>query len=225
MNLTDCLGAVADGLCSRRNRMLRLVGSPAAECETLEDFRHFAMVAAFNALLELGGDPDDPDTWPAPAQLLPRARTWLARDLQSSSTTFGDFRARYARRDLMPHLRWDSWRGTERPRPVRHIITSPDPQPQEVALEEGLRGGLFEAVREVLNEYEAWVVYEHFWRGRTVRDIAKAVADGGTPVPSNGEPFVPHGRVEKRVQKLLQRALERAAARLGDEWRTLAAAA
>ncbi len=225
-DLTSRLTPIADLLCNKRNRMVRLIGTPAAECQDQHDFRHFAMVAAFNALVDLGGNPDDPATWPPDALLLPRARTWLARDLQASGTTFGDWRARYARRDLTPRLRWDAWRAPAPSNARTKALVTEEIYQQDLHLNESARQGLYDAVRAVLNEYESYVVYEHFWRGRTVRDIAKAIAEGGTPVPNeSGEPFVPRGRVEKRVQKLLQRALERAEKRLGAEWRMLAEAA
>lgn len=246
----------------RRGRgVRRLIGrTPDAECQDKAAYFHFALVAAFDAFVALGGSADDPTAFPWAErrdQLTEWARKRLVSDMQGAHTNFGDRRARRTPRERLPRLRWDVW-GRSESRMFRKKSPAADgganwhlhrlgfedaalaslysggmqspwmpdrASQQERDLEMAELDSLLAAVRSVLREYECWVLYEHYFRGRTLRDIAQDVVAGRCPElrykckRNYGEGPAGIRRAEKQVQQTLQRALARAGQRLGTEWR------
>lgn len=236
--LMEELDRVAAALVNPKERrgsgLRRLIGrTSSAECETWQDYRDFALVAAFEAYRARGGNPDAPETFPwedERERVIEWARRRLMADMQGPHTTFGDYYLREGERDRVPLLRWDCWDAGP------DIIAARGGQPcflpiepygpeREQALAELTT--LHLALKRVLTEYEAWVLCERFYRGRTLREIARDVVAGQCPAFNSSRPrdyTGPRGfaRAEKHVQKTLERALTRARQRLGTTWRQLA---
>lgn len=225
--------ALVDPKERRGSGVRRLIGATQmAECADHDAYFHFALVAAFNAYVAMGGTPEASGAFPWAEhreQLTERARKRLTHDIQGAHTTYGDLLARRTPRYRLPWLRWDSWgpptgrRDTRARRP-----TQPTHQPER-DLQIADLDGLLDAVRGVLTEYEGWVLTEHYARGRTLRDIAEDVAAGRCPElrykkckRNYGDGLAGIRRAEKQVQQTLQRALARAGERLATEWRTKA---
>lgn len=238
--LMEELDRVAAALVNPKERrgsaLRRLIGrTPLAECETWQDYRDFALVAAFEAYCARGGNPEAPDTFPwehERERVIEWARRRLMGDMQGPHTTFGDYYLREGDRDRVPLLRWDSWAVLEAPKEGgkpgthRHYVTREPYEPErEQALSE--LTSLPVALQRVLTAYEAWVLYERFCRGRTLREIARDVTVGQCPAFNSVRPRDYSGdkgfrRAEKHVQKTLERGLTRARLRLGTTWRQLA---
>lgn len=92
-------------------RMTRLTG----HMMTHQDVDHLALSAAFEAFLELGGDPNNPQAfnWNANSKALEkRGLLWLRRETIGRKTEFGDISTRVAARlnsAFVEGYRWSAW--------------------------------------------------------------------------------------------------------------------
>jgi hypothetical protein len=138
------------------------------------------------------------------------ARRWLCRELQGRATSYTDARTRRTTRLPYPQAGWDAWRdsgwGPGEP-----------PVPQEVDLHQQCLDELNNDLAHVLNEWELYVIREHFFKGRRQRDIGKEVAATNPKYKGDWE------RAEYMVQKTVTRALVRLKRRLGVKWQDMVA--
>lgn len=146
------------------------------------------------------------------------AKLWIGRQIQGRGSSYFDRRRRIRSRRCAPQAPWNSWRDVCDSDEIYGYQAPPfaEPQiPQERDFKEQLLQQLETALTGVLNEWEMYVIREHFIRGRRQREIAKELA---AKDPKYAGDWV---RAEKWVGKTVERALDRARKRLGSEWQEL----
>jgi hypothetical protein len=200
---------------------------------THQDIDHLTFCAAFEAFLELGGNPEAPEAFDWNNQtkdLEKRGLLWLRRETIGRKTEFGEIATRVAPRKnsaFIEGYRWSAWTHQE-PQYADHHDTRHGPQAvleyvQFPEQERNMREeevSKFEAdLRLVVTDAQAlqWLL-ERFRDGISQNDqIERFVAQNPSYQGPGGRL-----RAEGYISKKISRARQRASTLLASKWKDLA---
>lgn len=205
-------------------KLIRLMTNLTGNMLTAEDVRHLTLTAAFEAFLELGGDPANPDTfaWDDKSLLLERrGLLWLKRETLGRGSEFGDISSRLTVRKgfaFVEGSRWDAWLY------IQSTVAACRPQSgtneyiREVDQERDLRETNFvdflEDLRDVLDaQVFQWLVERYRDDVSQQVQVDRFVAATPAYQDAGGRK-----RAEDYINKRVSRARKRAAALLADKW-------
>lgn len=206
----------------------------AGECRTVRDYESLSVYAAFEAAIELGLDPDQPDAfnWLGKAgAVFARGRTILRNELQGSHTTYGDLRARRKFRRRVPAAGgWKAWDGLQAtsagsrrigkgPSPTKEL---PDPEavwsdevPQDAVGHDCDCERLQDALKQILRPLPYWVLLQNVLRGVPLLELARSFEKAHPEYSTDAHNML-------MVTK--SRALAKARTLLAPHWREMARA-
>lgn len=216
-------------------RLIKLMTSLTGQHLAPEDIQHLALTAAFEGFLELGGNPETPDTfdWDGSTTALEkRGLLWLKRETLGRNSEFGDVATRLSPRKtgaFVEAYRWTAWQYAAFEQPGRRSAVTafsggvvrleyPQPLPQDTAFETPDLSTFLTDLAAVLDTQSFQWLVERFRDGVTQNEqIARLVAETPSYQTEGG-----WKRAENYVNKKVSRARKRAAAVLGDRWATVA---
>lgn len=227
--LTDLLTPTAIRIRTVGFKLVKLMTKLTGNMLTKEDVQHFVLSAAFEAFLDLGGNPDQPNDFDWPGNTLAlekRGLRWLRREVVGRQSEFGEVTARLKNRKntaFVDCYRWTAWtyENFNSSRAVTHnsvgfeYTTVSD---AERSLQEEEVGSFITDLKGALDEREfRWLIERYIEGVPQSVQIDRVVAE-------NPEYQLPNGR--KRAEGFLNvaiwRARERAKAVLGAKWREVA---
>jgi hypothetical protein len=211
-------------------RMTRLTG----HMMTHQDIDHLTFSAAFEAFLELGGNPDKPEEfdWNGRTKdLEKRGLLWLRRETIGRKTEFGEIATRVATRlnsAFVEGYRWSAWSyqpsggestGTGKGHGRASALEYVAPIPQETMLIEQELEGFESDLRGVIEDEQAlkWVL-ERFRDGVSQNEQIERFVEVNPKYQGPGG----RQRAEAYIHKKISRARQRASILLEEKWHDLA---
>jgi DNA-directed RNA polymerase specialized sigma24 family protein len=221
--LINALAPIATIARRKTASIARTVYASFGEHVNRDEFKIFSETSAFLAYLDLGGTADKPElfAWDQQQRELLRGTQHHLRKLLRA-TDMNDYEERNRsrcrpERASVDEFRWDAWRqaasdtsNVDRPRGSSNNAQSHDAEQERAMHEEELQE-LGKVLAQVLSADDLDLITQHYFEGKTQREIAAAMATGG----SERELLA----AENLVNKRMSRARERARKRLADHWR------
>lgn len=218
-------------------KLIKLMSNLTGTMLSQEDVRHYALSAAFDAFIELGGDPNQPndfawDDADCAEALVKTGLTCMRRELIGRKTEFGDVATRLTQRKdgaFVDRYQWTAWETTfpvpER-RKGRGTIAAMEMSEYMVATEQERRleeQELFtfeDDLRQALADDEEafqWLVERHRDGVPQDEQIDRFVAQHPAYQGTGGR-----RRAENYINQRISRARKKAARRLRRKWEVFA---
>lgn len=210
-------------------KLVKLMTKLTGNMLTKDDVQHFVLSAAFEAFLDLGGNPDAPEAfdWAANELTLEkRGLRWLRKEVVGRKSEFGEVTARLKNRKnsaFVDCYRWTAWtyENFNSSRAIAHNTVGFEytvPSDADKALQEEEVGMFVDDLKKTLNEREFQWLIERYVEGlpQSVQ-IDRLVSENPEYQTADGRK-----RAEGFLNVAIWRARERAKAVLGDKWREIA---
>lgn len=210
-------------------RLIKVMTKLTGVMLTPDEVQHLSLTAAFEAYLELGGDPERPTEFDfaGRAQELEKAGLrWLKRETVGRNTEFGDITTRLSSRKMTAFVesyRWSAWayatteaRSSEpkAERPLEYAA----PVEQERAMMASQIHAFSDDLKAVLDPQSYQWLIERFRDDVTqTEQIDRFIAANPSYQDATGRL-----RAENYINQKVSRARRRAAAMLADKWATTA---